>query len=173
MERYCVFFFIFCLEPKAIKYTCMWLTSVTVMVIFWKVLFWKLLDHSHVQSSLSTITGHTVSNVLKNTQKSRNLRWSISIRPNSFIKTLVIMMKQKSTKLHWKWLVACASKDISLIFSSFCFTQTSSLTMCWFALAYWASIGTIYFSFYLFIIIWYSTDLEVHPVPGRFFLKKM
>ena len=45
--------FYFCLGPTVRKYTCMRLTSITVMVIFSKLSFWKLLDHSYVQSCFS------------------------------------------------------------------------------------------------------------------------
>ena len=47
------FYFYFCLRPTVRKYTWMRLTSVTVMVIFSKLSFWKLLDHSYVQSCFS------------------------------------------------------------------------------------------------------------------------
>ena len=42
------FYFYFCLRPTVRKYTWMRLTSVTVMVIFSKLSFWKLLDHNYV-----------------------------------------------------------------------------------------------------------------------------
>ena len=45
------FFFFFCLEATLGKYTWMRATSATAMVIFWKVVFQKLLDHSYVKVS--------------------------------------------------------------------------------------------------------------------------
>ena len=39
----------------------------TVVVVFSKVLFWKLLDHSYVQSSFLTIMMHIDNSILKNT----------------------------------------------------------------------------------------------------------
>ena len=44
------FHFIFCLEPTLGKDTWMRVFSATVMMIFLKVAFWKLLDHDCVQS---------------------------------------------------------------------------------------------------------------------------
>ena len=56
----------------------------TVMAVFSKVLFWKLLDHSYIQSSFSAITRHINNNVLKDTLQLRILRTWINIRANSF-----------------------------------------------------------------------------------------
>ena len=47
-------FIYFCLEPTVWKNTWMRTTSAIVMVIFSKLLLWKLLDHSYVQSSFWT-----------------------------------------------------------------------------------------------------------------------
>ena len=46
----------FCLGPTERKNTCMRTTSITVMVIFLKFLFWKLLHHSYVQVFFSIFT---------------------------------------------------------------------------------------------------------------------
>ena len=46
----------FCLGPADWKNTCMRTTSITVMVIFLKLPFWKLLDHSYVHVSFSIFT---------------------------------------------------------------------------------------------------------------------
>ena len=42
-------------------------TSATVMVIFPKVLFWKLLDLNYIQSSFSTFARYIDSGILKDT----------------------------------------------------------------------------------------------------------
>ena len=42
-------------------------TSATVMVIFPKVPFWKLLDHNYIQSSFSTFARYIDSGILKDT----------------------------------------------------------------------------------------------------------
>ena len=58
---FCVFifihFFFFCLEATLGKYTWMRATSATAMVIFWKVVFQKLLDHSYVKVSSQQLGG--------------------------------------------------------------------------------------------------------------------
>ena len=74
-------------------------TSVTVVVIFLKVSFRKLLHHSYVSSSFSTITRHSHNSILKDTLKMKILLEWINIRANSFIITYVDIMKLKSPKL--------------------------------------------------------------------------
>ena len=74
-------------------------TSVTVVVIFLKVSFRKLLHHSYVSSSFSTITRHSHNSILKDTLKMKILLAWINIRANSFIITYVDIMKLKSPKL--------------------------------------------------------------------------
>ena len=57
---FCVFIFIFiffCLEPTLGKDTWMRVTSATAIVIFSKVLFRKLLDHSFVKVSSQQLGG--------------------------------------------------------------------------------------------------------------------
>ena len=71
----------------------------TVMVVFSKVPFWKLLDHSYIQSSFSIIVKHIDNSILKDTLQLKILRTWIKIRSNSFIKTWVNMMKRKPTKV--------------------------------------------------------------------------
>ena len=70
---------------------------VTVMVIFSKVTFLKLLDPSYVQSSFSLIMKH-VENSILNTLQLNILRTWINFCAKSFIETLV-NMKQKSMKV--------------------------------------------------------------------------
>ena len=54
----------------------------TVMVVIPKVPFWKLFDHSYVQSSLSIITKHIDNSILKDTLPLKILRTRIKIRSN-------------------------------------------------------------------------------------------
>ena len=62
---------------------------------FSKMAFWKLLDHSYVQSSFSAKNGIENSS-LKDTLQ-LNILWTwIHIRAKSFIKTSANIMKQKS-----------------------------------------------------------------------------
>ena len=74
--------------------------------IFSKRAFWKLLDHSYVQSSFLTITGHIYSNLLKDTLQMNILRVWLNIRSKFFIKTLVNVMKRNSMKVAGKRSVA-------------------------------------------------------------------
>ena len=66
----------------------MWVrtTSVTVIVIFSKVPFWKFLGHSYTQYSFSTSTKQIVSSILKDVLELKILRIWINIRTNLFIK---------------------------------------------------------------------------------------
>ena len=100
-----VFIFIFCLESTLGKDTWMTAASVTVMVIFSKMLFWKLLDHNYIQSYVSAIARYIDKSILKDTLKLTILRTWIKIRANSFIKTWV-NIKRKSTKVLWKLSLA-------------------------------------------------------------------
>ena len=65
IPRACCYYF--CLEPTLRKDAWMRTTSVTVMVFFSKVAFWKLLDHSNIQSSFPIITRHIENSILKDT----------------------------------------------------------------------------------------------------------
>ena len=97
-----VFIFIFCLESVLGKDTWMRAASVTAMVIFLKVSFWKLLDHSYIQSSFSTIVRYIDKSILK---ELKILRAWIKICANSFIKAWV-NINWKSTKVPWKLSLA-------------------------------------------------------------------
>ena len=99
----------FCLEPTLRKDAWMRTTSVTVMAFFSKVAFWKLLDHSYVQSSFPIITRHIENSILKDTLQLNILRTWIKLRAKSFIKTSV-NMKQKSMKVPGKRSLAQISK---------------------------------------------------------------
>ena len=59
----------------------------TVIVVFSKVPFWKVLDHSYVQSSFSKITRDIDNIILKETLQLKILQTWIKIRVNTFIKT--------------------------------------------------------------------------------------
>ena len=61
---------------------------------FSKVLFWKLLDHSYVSRSFSTIARHIANSILKNTQQLKILSW-INMHP---VFSWTNFMKRKSTK---------------------------------------------------------------------------
>ena len=80
-------FLFFCLEPTLVKGTWMRATSSTLMLIFLKVLFWKLLDHNYIQSFFSTIVRDIDNSILKDTLQLKNLRTWVKIHANSFIKT--------------------------------------------------------------------------------------
>ena len=132
IPRVCCYYF--CLEPTVRKDAWMRTTSVTVMAFFSKVAFWKLLDHSYVQSSFPIITRHIENSILKDTLQLNILRTWIKLRAKSFIKTSV-NMKQKSMKVPGKRSVAqkskCAfrrlfplSKSRFTYFIRFFFTQT-------------------------------------------------
>ena len=99
----------FCLEPTVRKDAWMRTTSVTVMAFFSKVAFWKLLDHSYVQSSFQIITMHIENGILKYTLQLNIFRTWINLRATFFIKTSV-NMKQKSMTVPRKRSVARKSK---------------------------------------------------------------
>ena len=107
IPRVCCYYF--CLEPTVRKDAWMRTTSVTVMAFFSKVAFWKLLDHSYVQSSFQIITRHIENSILKDTLQLNILRTWIKLRAKSFIKTSV-NMKQKSMKVPGKRSLAQISK---------------------------------------------------------------
>ena len=102
-------YYYFCLEPTVRKDAWMRTTSVTVMAFFSKVAFWKLLDHSYVQSSFPIITRHIENSILKDTLQLNIFRTWINLRATSFIKTSV-NMKQKSMTVPRKRSVAQKSK---------------------------------------------------------------
>ena len=106
ISRVCRYYF--CLEPTVRKDAWMRTTSVTVMVFFSKVPFWKLLDHSYVQSSFPINMRHIKDSILKDTLIKIFRTW-INLRATSFIKTSV-NMKQKSMTVPRKRSVAQKSK---------------------------------------------------------------
>ena len=95
----------FCLEPTARKDAWMRTTSVTVMAFFSKVAFWKLLDHTYVQSSFPIITRQIENSILKDTLQLNIFRTWNNFRPTYFIKTSE-KKKQKSITVPQKRLVA-------------------------------------------------------------------
>ena len=99
----------FCLESTVRKIAWMRTTSVTVMAFFSKLAFWKLLDHSYVQSSFQIIMRHIENSILKDTLQLNIFRTWINLHATSFIETLV-NMKQKSMNVPRKRSVAQKSK---------------------------------------------------------------
>ena len=80
--------------------------SHTVMVVFPKVPFCKLLDRRYVQSSFSTIMRHIENIILKDTLQLKTLWTRIKIRSSSFITASVNMIKGKPVKVPGKLSVA-------------------------------------------------------------------
>ena len=76
----------------------MMVTSATIMAIFLKVLFRKLLDHNYIKVSSQQLRG-TLTDILKDILWLKILWAWIKMRTNSLIKTLVNILKQKSTKM--------------------------------------------------------------------------
>ena len=109
IPRFCCYYL--CLEPMVRKDAWMRTTSVTDMAFFPKVAFWKLLDHSYVQSSFPIITRHIENSILKDTLQLNIFRTWINLRATSFIKTSV-NMKQKSMIVPRKRSVAQKSKCV-------------------------------------------------------------
>ena len=66
---------------------------------FSKVVFWKLLDRSYVQSLFSTIMRHTDNSLLKDTPKFYILRTWTNRRAKSFIKTSVNVTEKSESAL--------------------------------------------------------------------------
>ena len=93
----CTFLF-FCLKPTVRKDTWRSTIFVTVMVIFSKVLFWKLPYHSYVQSSVSTVTRRIENSILKDSLQLEILRTWINIRANS----LETYQLHKNPSLHFR-----------------------------------------------------------------------
>ena len=109
-------FLFFCLEAMLGQDTYE-TTSATVMVIFSKVLFRKLLITAMLKFILNNCETHN-SSILKDALRLKILWTWIKIRANSFIKTLVNIMKRKSTKVPWTLSLAkkmrpCTSKNIT------------------------------------------------------------
>ena len=100
-----VYSYYFCLDPTVRKDAWIRTTSITVMVFFSKVGFWKLIDDSYVKSSFSIIEN----SIFKDTLQLNIFRKWIDLRAKSFIKTSV-NMKQKSMKVYGKKSVVQKSK---------------------------------------------------------------
>ena len=98
-------YYYLCLEPTVRKDTWMRTTSVTVMVIFSKVAFWKLLDHSYVQSPFSTNTRHIDNSIFKDTILFSILQTSMNMRAKSFIKTSVNVTETRIDEGAWQMIV--------------------------------------------------------------------
>ena len=171
----CSFLF-FCLEPTLRKDTWMRAISTTVIVIFSKLPFQKLLDHNYVQSSFSIITKHIDNSILKDTLQLKILRLWIKIHANSSIKIWVNIIKWKSTKAPWKLSPAKRYKltlenrctkicDISLIVICYFFSQTNVVFKSNPALIdIFDSFCQNLFTFSLFEY-WYFKDLKIYPDP--------
>ena len=99
-----------------------------------KVAFWKLFDHSYVQSSFSIITRHLENSILKDTLQLNILRTWINLCAKSFIKTWVNMEKRSmkvSEKRSFSQKSKCAlqrtlhlSRPRFTYFMRFFFSQT-------------------------------------------------
>ena len=87
----------FCLEPTVRKDTWMSTISATVMVIYSKIAFWKLLDHSYVQSSFSRVTSHIENNIMKD-----NPSWIIYGHESTYVLNISSRLWQTTwSKNHW------------------------------------------------------------------------
>ena len=104
-------FLFFCLEPPVRKKTWMRTVSITVMVIS-KVLFWKLLDHSYVQSFFSAIMRHTDNDIWKTPHS-----WRFYGHGSTYVLFLswANIIQQKSTEVSGKFrkIRAYPSKNIA------------------------------------------------------------
>ena len=69
----------FCLKPTVRKDIGWERLPSQLQYFFWKVAFWKLLDHRYVQSFFSAITRHIENSILKDTLQLENLRIWINI----------------------------------------------------------------------------------------------
>ena len=128
----------------------------------------------------STVTKHIDNSILKDTLKLKILWTWIKIRANYFIKTLVNIMKRKSTKVPWKLSLVkkintphfkehCTKiDDISLVVIRFFFSQTnlvfkSNPVFIDILDSFCHNLFTFLpLDFYL-----YSRDFEVHPIHVR------
>ena len=99
----------FCLEPTVRKEAWMRTRLPSLLWCFSKVAFWKLLDHSFVESSFPIITRHIENSILKDTLQLNIFRTWINLRATSFINTSV-NMKQKLITVPRKRSVAQESK---------------------------------------------------------------
>ena len=97
----------FFLEATIWKNTWLRINSVTVMVIISKVLFWKLLGFSYIQTSSSTITRHIDNGIWKILYS-----WRFYGHGSTFMLILswVNIIKWKRAKVTWKLSVAQKSE---------------------------------------------------------------
>ena len=102
-------FYVFCVEPNARKNNLMKATSVTFMTIFSEVSFWKLLDHSYVPSSFSTISMNIENGNWKTPYSWKSFRILINI---ALILSWVNIMKRKLTRKPGKLSVAQISEPV-------------------------------------------------------------
>ena len=107
-------YYYFCLEPTVRKDAWMRTTSVTVMAFFSKVAFWKLLDHSYVQSSFPIITRHIENSILKDTLQLIIFRTWINLSAASlnFGKHETKIDDSASKKISFTKIQVCTSKNI-------------------------------------------------------------
>ena len=98
-----LFIFIYCLEPTVKKNTWMKTIFVTAMVIFFKLSFWKLLNHSYGPSPFSTVMRHIDDNFWKTP-----CSWRFYEHVSTYVLILswLKIMKRKPTKLLGKLLAA-------------------------------------------------------------------
>ena len=133
--------------------------------------FWKLLDHSYVQSPFSTNTRHIDNSILKDTLQFFILRTWINMRAKSFIKTLVNVTETRIDEGAWKKIVA-QSEHLEEHF-----TKIETTFHLFYALLFLTNLGIFFDNvnhnllFCLLINIWWITDLEVYLVPLRFFIR--
>ena len=129
--------------------------------------FWKLLDHSYVQSPFSTNTRHIDNSILKDTLQFFILRTWINMRAKSFIKTLVNVTETRIDEGTWK-KTAAQSEHLE----EHC-TKIETAFHLFYALLFLTNLGIFFDNvnhnllFCLLINIWYITDL----VPLRFFIR--
>ena len=173
LHVYCYYFY---LEPMVTKDTWTRTTSVTVMIIFFEVAFWKSLDQSYVQIPFSTNTRHIDISALKDTQQFFILGMWINMRAKSFIKTLVNVTETRIDESAWKKIV---TQNVHL--DEHC-TKIETMFHLFYALFFLTNlvfkfnivlIGIFLdvnhnLLFCLLINIFYITDLDVYPVPYDF-----
>ena len=130
----------------------------------------------------STITRHICNSILKDTLRLKILWTWIKIRANSFIKTLLNIMKRKSTKVPWK--LSPAKKNATLHFKEHC-TKTDDISLVVTSFFLSKKKKTVFksnsvfidisesfchglFTFLHFDFYLFSTDFEVHHASTPF-----
>ena len=122
---YFVFSFLFSsFKPMVRKKTWMRTTFVTVMVIFSRMSLWKLLDHTYVQSSFSTVTRHICNGIWETLYSSRFYRMDQHMRNSILVLKIptkdtfnnfyswLNTIKLKLAKARRKWSVPQRSKPV-------------------------------------------------------------